>query len=139
VHVATDEEARARRAEITTLLAHTPSVLRQPTVVGASLWSREIAGIGASAASLAIWSVLEDGDRPSPAAIVGSPLMIIVASRSGHLAVRSYVRAIVRPEAHRVRRTIPDNLDRARIGSPRRARLVGALSVAIVDAGEPRG
>ena len=139
VHVATDEEARARRAEITTLLAR-----RAERSLGDRRWWREfveavdIVGVNASAATLAIWSLL---GRLALGllltALVGSPLMIIPGLVIGPLAVRSYVRALLRRKRNAFAEQLPDNLDV--LASALRAghSLVGALSVAVLDAAEP--
>ena len=139
VHVATDEEARARRAEITTLLAR-----RAERSLGKRQWWREfveavdIVGVNVSAATLAIWSIL--GGLALGlllTALVGSPLMIIPGLVIGPLAVRSYVRALLRRKRNAFAEQLPDNLDV--LASALRAghSLVGALSVAVLDAAEP--
>ncbi len=139
VHVATDEEARARRAEITTLLAN-----RAERSFGNRQWWRdfveavEIADVRAGAATLAIWSVLGGfAIGLLLAAIVGSPWMIFVGLFIGPLAVRSYVRTLLQRKRNAFAEQLPDNLDV--LASALRAghSLVGALSVAVLDAAEP--
>ena len=139
VHVVTDEEARARRAEITTLLAQ-----RAERSFGNRQWWREfvdeveIADIGTAAATLAIWSIVGGlAVGLILAAIVGQILMVIVGLIIGPLAVRSYVRALLRRRRNAFAEQLPDNLDV--LASALRAghSLVGALSVAVLDASEP--
>ncbi len=139
VHVVTDEEARARRAEITTLLAR-----RAERSFGNTQWWREfvdeveIADVGAAAATLAIWSLLGGlAVGLILAAIVGQIWMVIIGLLIGPLAVRSYVRTLLRRKRNAFAEQLPDNLDV--LASALRAghSLVGALSVAVLDASEP--
>ena len=139
VHVATDEEARARRAEITTLLAQ-----RAERSFGNRAWWREfvdeveIADVGTAATTLAIWALVGGlAIGLVLTAIVGSALMIIPGLIMGPLFVRSYVRSLLRRKRNAFAEQLPDNLDV--LASALRAghSLVGALSVAVLDASEP--
>lgn len=139
VHVATDEEARARRAEITTLLAQ-----RAERSFGNRRWWREfadeveISDVGVSAGALAIWALVGGlAIGLVLAVIVGSPLMIIPGLLLGPLFVRSYVHFLLQRKRNAFADQLPDNLDV--LASALRAghSLVGALSVAVLDASEP--
>ena len=139
VHVATNEEAQARRTEIASLLSN-----RAERSLGNRRWWREfvdeveISDVGIAPAALAIWSLVGGlAIGLIIAAIAGWIPLLIVGLFIGPFAVRSYVRVLLRRKRTAFAEQLPDNLDV--LASALRAghSLVGALSVAVLDASEP--
>jgi tight adherence protein B len=139
VHVATEEEARERRAEITALLAQ-----RAERSFGNKRWWQDfvehvqIAGIGLSPVSLVLWSLVGGlALGVVIAAISGLTWLIIVGIPIGLLAMRAYVNRALHKKRNAFAEQLPDNLDV--LASALRAghSLVGALSVVVIDADEP--
>jgi tight adherence protein B len=139
VHVATDEEARARRAEIANLLARRA----ERSLANRQWWKKfseecEIADIQRAPMSLLIWALLGSlAIGVILALIVGSPLAIILGLPFGPIVLRLWVSGRLRHKRNDFADQLPDNLDV--LASALRAghSLVGALSVVVSDASEP--
>jgi tight adherence protein B len=139
VHIATDEEARQRRAEIGALLSR-----KAESSFAKRQWWRNfsedcgIADVEMAPITLMLWGLLGGLALGVVLAfIVGSPWMILVGLPFGPLVLRTWVSRRLRKKRSEFADQLPDNLDV--LASALRAghSLVGALSVVVSDATEP--